>query len=66
MEVGRCRMTNAQCGRLRVEARTREDGTMTFDEFLKGEESFAREKGNALHALWLAAKGDWDGAHEAA
>jgi hypothetical protein len=39
---------------------------MTFDEFLELGEAEVLAKGNALYALWLEAKGDWDGAHAAA
>ncbi len=38
---------------------------MTTDEFLGLEEAVVMAKGDALHALWLEAKGDWDGAHAA-
>jgi hypothetical protein len=39
---------------------------ITFEEFLRMEEADVVAKGDALHALWLEAKGDWDGAHAAA
>ena len=42
---------------------------MEFDDFLRLDgEAVAAKSGalHALHALWLEAKGDWDGAHEAA
>jgi hypothetical protein len=39
---------------------------MTVDEFLGLAEAEVVAKGDALHALWLEARGDWDAAHAAA
>ena len=38
---------------------------MTFDDFKKSLSGEQPEVSNALLALWLDAKGDWNGAHNA-
>ncbi len=62
-------MTNVQCPMSEVAAwggAGRRWGMITFEEFLRMGEADVVAKGNALHALWLEAKGDWEGAHAAA
>lgn len=39
---------------------------MKPDEFFGLDDAGARGRGEALFALWLEARGDWDGAHAAA